>query len=69
MHAAGCLILARAVLAGSAAGPVEIKVFTRLGAALVCLAFMGTRLPWVLDENTAPAEKPLGLAAVHSKSG
>ena len=47
-----------------AAGLVEIKVVTCLGAVLVCLACVGIRLSWVLGEDTAPVEKPLGPSAV-----
>ena len=58
-----------AVVAAPAAGLVEIDVLMCLGAVLVCLALVGTRLPGVLDEtNTVPVEEQFGPSAVNSKS-
>ena len=39
-----------------------------LGAVLICLACVDTRLPWVLDKVTASVEKPFGQSAVYGKS-
>ena len=40
-------------MAAPAAGLVEMKVPMCLGVALICLACVRTRLPWVLDKVTA----------------
>ena len=39
-----------------------------LGVAFVCVACVSTRLPWVLGEVKAPAEKQFDPSAVCSKS-
>ena len=39
-----------------------------LGVVLICFTCVSTRLPWVLDKATAPAEKQLGPSAVYGKS-
>ena len=38
------------------------------GAVLICLACVGTRLPWALGKVSASAEKQFGPSAVYSKS-
>ena len=38
------------------------------GVALVCLAYVGAWLPWVLDKVAEPAEKQFGPSAVYGKS-
>ena len=40
----------------------------RLGALFVCLACVGTRLPWALDEAMEPVEKQFRQSAVYKKS-
>ena len=45
------------VVAALAAGLVELKVIVCLGAVLICLACVSTRLPWVLEKVTASVEK------------
>ena len=50
------LDLAGAVVAAPAAGLVEMEVLVCLGAVLICLACVITRLPWVLDKVTASIE-------------
>ena len=52
----------------SAAGLVEMEVPKCLGAALVCLACVGTRLLWVLNKVAAPVEKRFGPSEVPGKS-
>ena len=56
-------------MAASVAGLVETEISACLGAVFVCLACVGTRLPWVLGEIAAPFEKQFGPSAVYSKSG
>ena len=63
-QAAGSLALAGAVVAAPAAGLVEVEVPMFLGAALVCLACVGTRLPWALSEVTEPFEENFGPSVV-----
>ena len=43
------LALADAVVAAPAAGLVEMEVRMWLGVVFICLAFVSTRLPWVLN--------------------
>ena len=59
MEATSSLALAGALVAAPAAGLAETRVLMCLCAALVCLAREGKRLPRVLGETTAPAEKLL----------
>ena len=40
----------------------------RLGAALVSLARVGTRLPWFLNGTKKPVEKQFGPSTLHGKS-
>ena len=47
------LDLAGVVVAIPAAGLVKMKVLVFLGVVLICLACVGARLPWVLDEVAA----------------
>ena len=54
------------VVAAPAADLVEMKVPMCLGVVLVCLACVSTRLPWVLEKVTAPAERQFGSSAVLS---
>ena len=54
-------------MAAPAAGLVEFEVLMCLGVALVRLACVGTWLPWVLGEVTAPAKKQFGPSTEHSK--
>ena len=46
-------------MATPAAGLVETKVLVCLGAVLICLACVSTRLPWVLDKAATSAVKQL----------
>ena len=62
------LALVGAVVAAPATGLVETEVLMCLGVALICLACVSTRLPWVLDEVTASVEKQFGPSAVYGKS-
>ena len=55
-------------MAAPAVGAVEMEVPTCLGAVLVCLACVGTRPAWVLNQVKAPAEKQFGPSTVYSKS-
>ena len=55
-------------MAASAVGQVEMEVSMCLGAALVRLPCVGTRLPWVFGEVTAPVEKYFSQSAVYIKS-
>ena len=45
-----------------------MAVFMCLGVALICLACVSTRLPWVLDKVKASAEKQFGPFAVYGNS-
>ena len=56
------------MVAAPATGLVEIKVLVCLGVALICLACVSTRLPWVLDKIATSVEKQLGPSAVYGKS-
>ena len=60
--------MAGAVVAAPAAGLVEMEILMCLGAVLVCLACLGTRLPWALDKVMGSAEKQFGSSAVYDKS-
>ena len=62
------LDLAGVVVATPAAGLMETKILVFLGAVLICLACVSTRLPWVLDKVAASAEKQFGPSAVYGKS-
>ena len=55
-------------MAAPAAGLVEMKVPVCLGVVLICLACVGTWLPWILDKVTASVEKEFGPSAVYGKS-
>ena len=58
------------MVAVPAAGLVEMImiVLVCLGAVLISLAFVSTRLSWVLDKVTASVEKEFGPSAVYGKS-
>ena len=56
------------VVATPAAGLVKMKELVFLGVALICLACVGARLPWVLDKVAASVEKKFGPSAVYGKS-
>ena len=55
-------------MAAHAAGLVEMEVLVGLGVALICLACVSARLPWVLGKVTASVEKVPGPSAVYGKS-
>ena len=61
------LDLAGAVVSAPAAGLVEMKVLVCLGAVLICLVCVSTRLPWVLEKVAASAEKQFGPSAVYGE--
>ena len=54
-------------MATPAAGLVKMQVLVCLGAVLICLACVSTRLPWVLDKTTASVEKEFGPSAVYNE--
>ena len=55
-------------MAAPTAGLVEMEVLVCLGAVLICLTFVSTRLPWVLDKVRLSVEKEFGPSAVYGKS-
>ena len=55
-------------MAAPAAGLVEMEVRMCLGVVLICLTFVITRLPWVVDKATESAEKQFGSSTVYGKS-
>ena len=55
-------------MAAPAAGLVEMELLMCLGVVLICLAYVSTRLPWILDKVTASVEKEFGPSAVYGKS-
>ena len=59
--------MAGAVVAARAAGLVEMEILMCLGAVLVCLVCVASRVKWVLGEITAPVDKQFG-PAVYRKS-
>ena len=62
------LDLAGVAVTTPAAGLVKMKALVCLGAVLICLACVSSRLPWVLDEVATSVEKQFGPSAVYGKS-
>ena len=62
------LDLAGVAVATPAAGLVKMKVPVCLGVVLICLAYVSSRLPWVLDKVATSVEKRFCPSAVYGKS-
>ena len=56
------------MVAAPDAGLVEMEVLMCLGAVLICLACVSTRLPWVLGKAAPSVEKQFVPSAVYGKS-